>query len=237
MIVSGKISVKAVLQAGKRVIHRVVLLDSLRDKDSRYIEAIAASVPVVRLSRSQCDGLAQNTTHGGYLVECEGRISDALESLSSPALALLCVEGVSDPFNMGEICRSAYALGLDGIVTPEYDYGNSEVKLIRASAGASEHLWWHQAADLKRALSHLHQESFTIISAHRHPSSQPLSEVVFPERVCVCIGGALRGLSRQVLDVSDASVRLDYDARIALSTVGACSVFAYALSQQRRNQP
>ena len=233
MIVSGKISVKAILKERKRDIACVYILDKHRDPESRYVESISKGLKVIRKTRPEMDELAGNTSHGGYLVDCEKRNNDDFKQLKKGSLSLMLVEGVSDPFNLGEICRTILAMGFDGIITPNYDFYEHEAKLIRASAGASEHLWWYQSDDLEKDVKKIKDLDVVIASAHRVDESYSLTEYRMPDRICICLGGALRGLSRKVLDQSDVNVRIDYDARVSLSSVGACSVFAYEHYRQK----
>lgn len=227
MIVSGKISVKAVLENNKRLINKVYILDSKKDRESRYILAKAQGYFVERVSRDFLDDITQSTSHGGYALECEARRSDSIQDLSK-AKAILCVEGVSDPYNMGEILRTIYALGFDGCLTSNYEFYEHEMKLVRASAGASEKITWVKTDNLEDSLRELKEKGIKIVSAYRGDESYSLVEYTFPESFVLCMGGALRGLSSKILELSDESVRLDYDAKVALSTVGATSVFAYA---------
>lgn len=235
MIVSGKISTKAILQNRKRIINAVYIMDSLseRDRECRYVMSIAKGLKIVRASREALDKLAGNTSHGGYLVDCEQRTSDSIDKLSKGHLSFMLIEGVSDPFNMGEICRTIKSLGFDGIITPAYDYYDAEAKLIRASAGASENLIWHQAQNLQESMKLLKQQDIRMVAAYRGDDSIALQEYKMPARICICLGGALRGLSRQTLELADDQVRIDYDARVSLSTVGASSVFAYENFRQK----
>lgn len=227
MIVSGKISVKAVLENKKRVINKVYILDTKKDREFRYILAKSKGYNVERVSREFLDGITQSTSHGGYAIDCESRNSDSIKDLNK-AKAILCVEGVSDPYNMGEILRTVYALGFDGCLTSNYEFYEHELKLVRASAGASEKITWVKTDDLESSLIQLKEKGITVVSAYRGDESYSLVEYDFPEKFVLCMGGALRGLSSKILELSDESVRLDYDAKVALSTVGATSVFAYA---------
>lgn len=236
MIVSGKVSVKAILQARKRDIACVYILDKHQDKESRYIEKTAVNIPVQRLSREEMDALAGNQSHGGYLIDCSKRHNETVSVLPEASVTLMFVEGVTDPFNLGEICRSIRALGYDGIITPSYDFYEHEAKLIRASAGASEDLWWHQTSNIQQTVLELKQQGIFIAATHRHETSISLLDYVIPQRVCFCLGGAYRGLSRAVLDGSDVMVRIDYNHRIALSSVGASNVIAYETYRQRREK-
>lgn len=145
----------------------------------------------------------------------------------------MCIEGVTDPFNLGEICRTVASLGFDGIVTPNYDFYDNEAKLIRASAGASESLWWLKSDDLAHDMTIVKENDVRIVAAYRGDESVALHHYTMPNRVCIVLGGALRGLSRSLLDLSDDHVRIDYDARVSLSTVGAATSFAYEHYRQK----
>lgn len=233
MIVVGKISVKAILENRKREIETVYIITSKKDRETRYILSQTKGLDVKRVSREKLDEITGIRNHGGFAIAVGKRTSDAINDFSK---SVLCVEGVTDPFNMGEILRTITALGFDGIITPQYDFYEHEAKLIRASAGASEKITWVQSDDLVFDLKKIKENKFTLIAAHRQDTSISLPEYQFDDKVCILLGGALRGLSKEVLDLSDDFVRLDYENRMALSTQGAASVFAYSRFLQTRSE-
>ena len=234
MIVSGKISVKAILESKKRKIHRVILLEGLENRDVYYIQGILGNCPVEYMSREAMDELTGTKSHGGYAIDCEKRISDSLDALPSKgSLSLMSVEGMRDPYNLGEILRTALSMGFDGIVTSDYDFYEHEAKLIRASAGASEKLWFLQSEDIVQDLKALKKKGITLVAAHRDNKSIKLQDYRIDDRVCFVLGGSLRGLSSKVRSVCDLTVKIDYKTRTALSTVGACTVFAYEHFRQK----
>lgn len=235
MYVSGKISVKAILEENKRDIVNLYLLEGKEDKDINYIRRIA-NRPIKYITREEMDTLAENKSHGGYLIEVGKRVSESFKTLPKETLSLMLVEGVSDPFNLGEVCRTLYALGFDGIITPEYEFYEHEAKLIRASAGASEKLWWMTYTDSDSLIEAIQENKITITSLYRGPKSIPLTDYQIPEKVVFCIGGALRGLSRKILDHTQDQVIIDYTAKIALSTVGTTNVLAYETYRQRKGK-
>lgn len=234
MIVSGKISVKAILENEKREIHRVILLKGLDNRDVSYIKGILKKYPVEYLTREEMDELTGTSSHGGYAIDCEKRISDSLEDLNEKgSLSLMCVEGMRDPYNLGEILRTVQSMGFDGIVTSDYDFYEHEAKLIRASAGASEKLWFLQSTDITKDLGAIKNMDVTVIGAHRDNKSVSLQELVIPDRVCFVLGGSLRGLSTKVRSSCSFTSKIEYPTRTALSTVGACTVFAYEHFRQK----
>lgn len=234
MIVSGKISVKAILENEKREIKRVVLMEGMTNKDVSYIERIVKDYPVEYMTREEMDALTETSSHGGYAIDCGRRISDSLETLKAQGpLSLMAVEGMRDPYNLGEILRTAESMGFDGIVTSDYDFYEHEAKLIRASAGASEKLWFLQSLDLMNDLNQIKKMDVSLIGAHRDKKSISLQELKIPDRVCFLLGGSLRGLSAKTRSICDLTARVDYKTRTALSTVGACTVFAYEHFRQK----
>ena len=234
MIVSGKISVKAILENEKRDIKRVILLKGLDNRDVSYIKGILKDYPVEYMSREEIDDLTSTKSHGGYAIECEKRNSDSLEDLKEEGpLSLMCVEGMRDPYNLGEILRTVSSMGFDGIVTSDYDFYEHEAKLIRASAGASEKLWFLQSTDITKDLGAIRAKGVTLIGAHRDNKSVSLQKLEIPDRVCFVLGGSLRGLSTKVRSTCDFTSKIDYPTRTALSTVGACTVFAYENFRQK----
>lgn len=234
MIVSGKISLKAILENKKREINRVILLDGMKNKDVSYILRILGEYPLEYMSREAMDELTGTQSHGGYAIECGKRISDSLKDLKKTGnLALMSVEGMRDPYNLGEILRTVESMGFDGIVTSNYDFYDHEAKLIRASAGASEKLWFLQSDDLIKDLNQIKKMNVNLIGAHRDNKSISLQDYTIDERVCFVLGGSLRGLSAKVRSTCDKTVRIDYKTRTALSTVGACTVFAYEYFRQK----
>ena len=233
MIIVGKISVKAIIENEKRKIEKIYLMDKLRNNDVRYIRRIAKGIPIEIKTRAEINEISGVDNHGGYAISCSTRNNDTLGPvIENKQLSILLVEGMRDPFNMGEIFRTALAMDFDAIISSTYDFYDNESIVVRSSAGASEKLLWHQSDDLETTIKDLKKHNVSIIAAHRADNNSVLGTYEFPEKVCICIGGALRGLSTKVLDHADDYVRIDYKERIALSTVSSCNLFTYERFRQ-----
>ena len=57
-----------------------------------------------------------------------------------PQPLLVCLDGVTDPHNLGAVCRSAEGAGATGLVLPAHRSARVTPAVCRASAGAVEHL-------------------------------------------------------------------------------------------------
>ncbi|QRG86208.1 RNA methyltransferase [Bulleidia sp. zg-1006] len=236
MILEGATSIKAALEAKKRVIKALYVVEKKRDRNLNYIlfKAHEAGVPIHRVQREEIDALALGKTHGGLLADVSERKMDELDIQNSSFL--LVVEGVVDPFNFGYIVRTAYSAGVDGILMPEYHWHDLESVILKSSAGAFDHCPIIQSKDLAGDLKLLKQKGFTVYAGYRHQAIV-YDEADYTKPSILCVGGELRGLSKQVLEQVNQAVYIPYanGFKNALNAASACSVFCFEVLRQRRH--
>ena len=81
--------------------------------------------------------LAGTSDHQGVVASCSPyRYADAYELASGDAPLLACLDQVSDPRNLGAVCRSAEGAGATGVVLPAHGSARVTPAVCRASAGA-----------------------------------------------------------------------------------------------------
>lgn len=73
-----------------------------------------------------------------------------------------------------------------------------------------------------------------ILCAERK-DARPVFGFHWPASFCLCIGGALRGLSRTVTDAAGQNLYIPYlsDMKAALDTPSAAAVFAFAYAGEQ----
>ncbi|MEI7668446.1 MAG: RNA methyltransferase, partial [Erysipelotrichaceae bacterium] len=146
------------------------------------------------------------------------------------------VEGVEDPFNLGQIIRTAYAAGCDGVLLNHKDFSYSEHTLLKSSAGAFDYLPIVLSHDLKVELEQLKQAQYKIYSALRNPDSINYTEADYSGNLVLAIGGELRGLSTKVIDATDIAIQIIYPkkVRVALNAVSACALLSFEVLRHRQ---
>jgi 23S rRNA (guanosine2251-2'-O)-methyltransferase len=91
--------------------------------------------------------------HQGVVAFCEPyRYADAYELAARPEALLVCLDGVTDPHNLGAVCRSVDGAGATGIVLPSHRAARVTPAVCRASAGAVEHVAIAVVTNLARYL-------------------------------------------------------------------------------------
>lgn len=242
MIIEGAIAVKAAMDSKFRKVETIYIDKDKHTQDVAFIvhEAYKCRVNVERCTSDFIKENALGRTHGGIIAEVQQRRFQSITSLmmkENPFLAL--IEGVEDSYNLGYILRSLYAFGCDGVILPSREWDFEDGTMVKSSAGASEFIPIHLTDDLTVTLSTLHDNNFRIISAYRGSNPTPLYETDMSEGpILVCIGGPMRGLSREVLDNSDIFAYIPYDNefRNALNAASAAVVFASEVYRQRHHK-
>ena len=234
----GNISVKAAVMGGMREVSEIIVDEAKKDRDTQWIlhRAAERGIPIVTASRAHIDSLASGHTHGGLLARCGARRFQQLKEIDSEACFLALIEGIEDPFNFGMILRTLYAAGCDGVILPPRNWTSAAATVARASAGASEYLPLIIADEMQQTLHALKQNGITLICAERK-DAVCLYDFSFPSRLCLAIGGEMRGLSRTVKEAGEQNVFIPYgrDVRSALSAVSAASVFSFEILRQRNH--
>ncbi len=238
MIIEGAIAVKAALNSKYRKIIRIYIDEAKHTSDVSYItqQAYTNRLPVERCSKEKIDELAIGRTHGGIIADVEPRKFQSVVSLISkekPFLAL--IEGIEDSYNLGYILRSLFAFGCDGVILPKREWNFEDATMIKSSAGASEFIPIHLTEDINELMSVLHENGFEVISAYRGNNAKNLYNTKLADKpLLICIGGPLRGLSREVLDNSDKFVYIPYanNFKNALNAASATVVMASEVFRQ-----
>ena len=84
--------------------------------------------------------MATTDSPQGVVAECRPISSVTLESLSAQGTALLVLDHVEDPRNVGAVARSASAAGITGLVVSSKRAAPLSAAAFKASAGALETL-------------------------------------------------------------------------------------------------
>jgi 23S rRNA (guanosine2251-2'-O)-methyltransferase len=92
--------------------------------------------------------------HQGVLAWAEPfRYADAYELAAVDSPLLVCLDQVTDPHNLGAVARTAEAAGATGVVVPAHNSARVTPAVVRASAGAIEHLPVAVVKNMARYLS------------------------------------------------------------------------------------
>ena len=171
--------------------------------------------------------------HQGVVVEVEPLEELWLADLLAQAeerSALLVLDQVTDPHNVGAILRSAAAFGALGIVTQDRHSPPESGALAKAASGALERVPWIRVVNLARALEEIAEAGFWRIGLAGDARTE-LKEALGPPRVALVLGAEGPGLRSNTREHCDALARLPIsDAVESLNVSNAAAIALYAAS-------
>jgi 23S rRNA (guanosine2251-2'-O)-methyltransferase len=240
-ILYGRNAARECLRARRRHIHRVMLADNL--EPSATIEEIVSlasqtNIPVQRVPRKKLDGLGRN--HQGVALEV-GRyptveLEDILaraEKFSAPPF-LVALDHFEDPHNLGAILRTAEVVGVHGLLLPKQRSVDVTPAVVRASAGAAEHVWVAKIPNLAQALKKLKQADIWVVGVENTPAALPYHQANLGGAIILVIGSEGRGMSRLVKETCDFLVKLPMRGQVeSLNASVACGLVLYEVWRAR----
>ena len=236
-IVEGTLSAKAVIEAKRRPVNKVLINKNKKGRDIDYLIKIAKSnkINLDFVDEAIIKEYVKGKTHGGVIAFVGDRQYQKLDKLTSgfsPFIAIL--EGIEDPFNFGYCLRSLYASGCDGVIVGKRNWTTVVDVVTKSSAGASEFINIYESEDLPKTIKTLKDFGFIIYGANRK-NANSLYNTVFDDKLVIAIGGEKRGLSNKVAKLCDQNIYIPYanDFKNAINGSGATSIISFEIFRQR----
>jgi 23S rRNA (guanosine2251-2'-O)-methyltransferase len=199
--------------------------------------AEARSIPVANRPRADLDRLSDGVRHQGVVALADDyRFCEVEEILAHAegAPALVALDQVTDPQNLGAIIRSAVTLGLDGVIFPKHRAAGITSAVVRASAGATEHASIARVTNLQRTLLSLSESGMEIIGLDAGADIDIRElEPSAAGRILV-IGSEGKGLRRMVRQRCDIVVQIPQKGPMdSLNASVAAAIAMYEISGKR----
>ena len=193
----GKHSVLAALDSG-RPINRGWCTSEIRSSEKFFIllkEIKTKGVLVEEVSWSRISQITRGAVHQGITLQVSYTKTLPLKELISlsrrnkTSPVLICLDGITDPHNVGAIIRSAEAFGCSGLILPQRRSAGITGTVSKVAAGALENLPISRVVNLNRSLQTLKDEGFLVVglsekakeSVYKFKENMPLVIVIGSE--------------------------------------------------------
>lgn len=115
------------------MIEEVYLAKELDKKE--FLKIVKLGKKIIKLDEKKAQAMARGGAHQGFLAKVEDIKPLSFDEMKKKDF-LVCLVGVTDMGNIGSIMRSAYALGVEGIIISGIKNVNLE-GAIKSSSGAA----------------------------------------------------------------------------------------------------
>ncbi len=172
--------------------------------------------------------------HQGVLAWCEPyRYADAWELAAAERPLLACLDQVTDPRNLGAVCRSAEGAGATGVIVPAHGSATVTPAVARSSAGAVEHLPVAVVPNLARWLGEVKGPRLWAYAAAGDGETR-LWDADLTDGVALVFGAEGKGVRPLVRRTCDGAISIPLDGRVeSLNVSVAAALFLYEARRQR----
>jgi 23S rRNA (guanosine2251-2'-O)-methyltransferase len=205
MILYGKQIFFYVIENHPELIEEVYLA---KEVDKKTFSKVAKlNHKIVKLDPKKAQGLARGGNHQGFLIKTRFiEFADVKEMKKDNFLLVLV--GLTDVGNIGAIVRSAYALGVDGVVITGVKSINLE-GVVRSSSGAVLDMPIALFKDTATLVNELKQIGFKTYAADM--SGEDVKESSFGDKKILLLGSEGEGIPNKILKICDKKIKIDME--------------------------
>ncbi len=245
-MIEGKISVDAVLHSKYRKLLTIYYdgakLQRKKNKQrakslKQILESVnSQEVKIEAVDQKWFEKHAIGKTHGGIAAIVSERTYQKLPQLlrSEPCI-IFFLEGIEDPYNLGYTIRSLYAAGIDGIVMKQRNWSDVDGIIIKSSAGTSELMPIALTEDIETAIKFFKSNNYTIACTDKD-EGQSIYQSNLKPPLFIVIGGEKRGISRNLLEMTDLKLSIPYEREFlaSLPLESAAVIIGFEILRQRK---
>lgn len=189
--VEGIHAVTAAVAAGR--VEKLFVETGRRSRVEHILARVEASVVTyVDDVRSMADTDAPQ----GVVARCRPIIPATLDDLAGPAAAILVLDHIEDPHNVGAVARSARAAGSTGLVVSGRRAAPLSAAAFKAAAGALEDLPVAIVSSIPEALRRLKERGVWIVGLDAGGGRSLFGLDLLTEPVAVVVGAEGAGLAQ-----------------------------------------
>ena len=146
--------------------------------------------------------------------------------------ALLLLENLQDPGNLGTILRMAEGAGITGVILSKDTVDIYNPKVVRSTMGSIFRVPFCYVENLAETVKQLHESGIMTCAAHLQGDN--FYGMDFTKGVCIFIGNEGNGLTEELTGLANNKVKIPLKGQVeSLNAATAATVFSYEILRQR----
>ena len=179
----------------------------------------------------------ENILHQGYVAEIEKLEDISLKEFIKikKSKTFICLQGVTDPRNIGSIIRSAVAFKIDGIIVKERHFPETSKAMYKASSGSIENTNIFKVSNINSTLKFLREKNFWIYGFDSH-AKKDFSEVEWKGDNVLLFGSEGFGLNQKTEKYIDYFVKIKINKELeSLNISNSASIVFFHINKAKKN--
>jgi 23S rRNA (guanosine2251-2'-O)-methyltransferase len=228
------------LRAGTQI-EKIVFLVGMHGKVIENIKLAARErrVQVVEANRQSFRDLASNATTQGVVAVVPTKQYLDIDSILNVGRQrnqkgfVLLLDEIEDPQNLGALVRTAECAGAHGVIIPKHHAAPVTIAVVKASAGATEHVAMARVTNVVNAMEELKGKGFWVVGLDM-AGEELYTNIDYTVPIAVVVGREGKGIRRLVKEHCDKLVRIPLYGKIdSLNASAAGALVLYEVAKQR----
>ncbi len=232
----GKHAVIEALKNPKRKVLRVFLTEESKKQINRTNQNLLKNIKIHFKTKKELDNYVtkDNITHQGFIAEIQHleqeKISEYIKNQNN--LNIACLDGVTDPRNIGSIVRSAVSFNIDGIIIKERTFPKESKLMYKSASGAMEYIKIFAVANINTTLKSLKEKNFWVY-AFDSKGNKDFSDVDWKGNNILLFGSEGFGFKKHTKKYADYLVKIDIDSKVeSLNISNSASIVFHFLNKK-----
>ena len=179
----------------------------------------------------------ENLLHQGYVAEIEHLEKLELKNFvkKKENLILFCLDGVTDPRNIGSLVRSAVSFDIDGLIIKERHFPKESKLMYKSASGCMEYLNIFQVSNINSTLKNLREKNFWVYGFDAR-GNKNFTDVKWQGNNVLLFGSEGFGMKEHTSKYADFFVNIDINKDIeSLNISNSAAIVFHHLSYLKKN--
>ena len=174
----------------------------------------------------------ENLLHQGYVAEIEHMEKPILKEFikENANIIFACLDGVTDPRNIGSLIRNAASFNIDGIIIKERNFPGESKLMYKAASGAIEYVNIFEVSNINSTLKNLKDKNFWVYGFDGN-GDKDFTEIEWKGNNILLFGSEGSGMHEHTSKYADFLVKIDIDKKIdSLNISNSAAIVFHHLS-------
>ena len=174
----------------------------------------------------------ENLLHQGYVAEIEHLEKPIIKNFikEKKDITLVCLDGVTDPRNIGALIRSAASLNIDGIIIKERHFPSESKLMYKASSGAIEYMNIFEVSNINSTLKNLKNMNFWVYGFDGN-ANKDFTDVEWKGNNILLFGSEGFGMHQHTSKYADFLVKININNKVeSLNISNSAAIVFHHLS-------
>ena len=149
-------------------------------------------------------------------------------------ITLVCLDGVTDPRNIGALVRSAASFNIDGIIIKERHYPSESKLMYKASSGAIEYMKIFEVSNINSTLKNLKNKNFWVYGFDGN-GDQDFTNIEWKGNNILLFGSEGSGMHQHTSKYADFLVKININTKVeSLNISNSAAIVFHHLSYLKK---